>query len=167
MFDDYGLRLLAEIGVDAYVPRGSAVRESAAASPAQASGGQRAGPAAAVAEAAPPAVPATRVVVVFGSAPSPRLSADLLRTLRAARLDAAIAEAGDLAALDAARAWIVFGESVARGLGAQLPAQRLRAVEWVVAAEPADVARSAAAKRALWGEIKRLTRVLGAGAVRS
>ncbi len=166
MFDDYGLRLLAEIGVDAYVPRGSAVQAPAASAPAHADVAQPAEPAATVADAVPPAVTPTRVVVVFGSAPSPRLSADLLRTLRAARLDAAIAEAGDLAALDAARAWIVFGESVARGLGAQLPAQRLRAVEWVVAAEPADVARSAAAKRALWGEIKRLTRVVGAGAVR-
>ncbi len=166
MFDDYGLRLLAEIGVDAYVPRGSAVQAPAALAPAQAGAAQPARSADAVADAAPHVVAATRVVVVFGSAPSPRLSADLLRTLRAARLDAVVAEAGDLAALDAARAWIVFGESVARGLGAQLPAQRLRAVEWVVAAEPADVARSAGAKRALWGEIKRLARVVGAGAVR-
>ena len=44
---------------------------------------------------------------------------------------------------------------------AYLPAaERRKSIEWVGAAEPADVAGSVAAKRALWSELKRLARAL-------
>ncbi|MCB1571249.1 MAG: hypothetical protein KDI72_09475, partial [Xanthomonadales bacterium] len=56
------------------------------------------------------------------------------------------------------RGLIVLGERLARELGAALPAQRQNEIAWVVAAAATTLAGDAAAKQALWGEIKRLAR---------
>jgi hypothetical protein len=87
--------------------------------------------------------------------------ADLLRSIRLAGLDVAPCDANSVASIARARGLIVLGEKRARELGASLPAQRQNAVDWVVVAAADELGGDAAAKRALWGEIKRLSRSAG------
>lgn len=133
MLDDYGLRLLAEIGIDVYVPRAMPV-------------------AAAVPSRAP------RVVVACAPAGRTRFVDDIERALRSVGLQVQRHDGAATEALAAAAAVVVFGGDLARTLGAHLPAQRQRELEWVIVAEADVLARDALAKRALWGEIKRLAR---------
>ena len=171
---DYSLRLLAEMGVDVYLPRGT---QGAAAQAPQASGADPASrpvPEFAVPDgdhvtaaageqtaAASLAVElSAEIILLHARGAAARVLADVERSVRMMGWTVLIADAPELAAGAQVRALVVLGESLARELGAALPAQRQRAIEWIVAADPAVLARSAAAKRALWGEFKRVARVL-------
>lgn len=147
MLDDYGLRLLAEIGVDVYVPRtSSAVAPSASAA----------------AHVATPAEAA--VVVVAGtSAARERLVETIEYALRTVGLEPRRDDGTNDDALAAAAAVLALGSDRARAVGARLTAQRQGELEWVVAAAVDELACDPAAKRALWGEIKRLARTCAAG----
>jgi hypothetical protein len=161
MLDDYSLRLLAEIGVDVYVPRAAAAIVAADDSVLAPSAGSQAALAAAAGEHPPLAMPAGQscdLLILCNQGAGDRLLADLLRGVRMAGLDAAIADAGHSAGIALARGLLVLGESLARTLGAEMPAQRQNEIAWIVTHEPATLAQSADAKRALWGEIKRLSR---------
>lgn len=163
MLDDYSLRLLAEMGIDVYVPRAELaglalqprvevpVRSDLPAGPVTtalaAERGQRMDAAA-----------ATDFLIVCPRERDSRLPDDLLRALRMAGVDAAIAEVGQVGIIAAACGLLILGESLARALGADMPAQRQNEIAWIVTNEPDVLAQSAAAKRALWGEIKRLSR---------
>ncbi len=158
MLDDYSLRLLAEIGIDVYEPR--AVVEQHASMPSISAAGS---PSAAT----PPAreksetagAPALADYLILGAIDSQkRLCAELLRSLRMARLNAAIVDASQADAIAQARGLLVLGESLARTLGADMPAQRQNEITWIVSDDPDTLAKNADAKRALWGEIKRLSR---------
>lgn len=140
MLDDHGLRLLAEIGVDVYLPRHAAP-----------------GPGV-VADGAAPAA----VAFVAAHGQGRNLRGHVLLALRATGLRVIESDGLDLAQAAGVVAVVVLGEGRARTLGAGLPAARHAALEWVIADEPATLARSAASRRALWGEIKRLARTLAA-----
>ena len=157
MLDDYGLQLLAEMGVDVYVPRGEPV---GTASPASVSIAVEETPAAADSVSAErgTAVVHADVLILCAEQSQSRLLSDLLRSLRMSRLDAALASAEQSESIAAARSLIVLGESLARSLGAEMPAQRQNEIGWIVSHEPTALAQNADAKRALWGEIKRLAR---------
>lgn len=166
MFDDYSLRLLAEMGVDVYVPL--AVSEEIVAEPATAAvvslppsiaktsvtdvAAQR-GP-------APDASLAVDVLILCEQRQPERLLHDLLRALRAAKVSADFGLVDDLTSISSAHGLVVLGESLARTIGPGLSAQQQNALTWVVAAEPNALVGNASAKRALWGEIKRLSRAL-------
>lgn len=64
-----------------------------------------------------------------------------------------------LTSLPAAANYLVFGEPLARALGAELPTAQQQAARIVVAAAPAQW-RDAAAKRRLWQVLKPLARSL-------
>lgn len=159
MLDDYSLRLLAEIGIDVYVPR--AVASAIANGPAaQAVPSSDRSPATGAASQTPrvDAAPPARFLIVCAQEQESRLLSELLRGLRMAGLEAAIAEAGQTQRISEARGLLILGESLMRSLGADMSAQRQNEIAWVVSSEPAKLAQSATAKRALWGEIKRLSR---------
>jgi hypothetical protein len=86
---------------------------------------------------------------------------DLQRAARSCGVAVALGQPEDLASVVTARALIVLGEPLARRLGASVPAQRQNEMTWVVSTAPAEVSRDPAAKQALWGELKRLARILG------
>ncbi|HET9031366.1 MAG TPA: hypothetical protein VFN25_00535 [Dokdonella sp.] len=157
MLDDYSLRLLTEIGVDVYVPRGEVAEEAPPAS-ASIAAQPTSGRTDRASSEQSAAVTHADVLLLCAEQSHPRLLADLLRSLRMSRLKAAIASSGQADSIEAARALIVLGESLARSLGADMPAQRQNAISWIVSHEPKALAQSADAKRALWGEIKRLSR---------
>ena len=158
MLDDYSLRLLTEMGIDVYVPR--AVAEHVL--PVQSASTASIPPpptAVAVKEADSVGAPATAEFLILGATDSQkRLCAELLRSLRMAKLNAALVDASRAEAIGQARGLLVLGESLARTLGADMPAQRQNEITWIVSDDPDTLARNAAAKRALWGEIKRLSR---------
>lgn len=137
------LRRLAEMGIDVYVPRAA----------------RRGGDVAAPVVAAPS--PATARVLILAAAPA-KLLADVARALRLARIEAVEADPRDAVALAAAAGLLLFGDAPVRAAGAALPAQRQREIGWVATHEPEALARDASAKRALWSELRRLARRLGA-----
>lgn len=143
------LRRLAEMGVDVYLPRAERRGGIAESAPAVAS---------------PPA--AARVLVLAADAAPARLLADVVRALRLARIEAVEADPSDTAALAAAAGLVLFGDAPVRAAGAALPAQRQREIGWVATREPEALARDASAKRALWSELRRLARLLGATGAR-
>lgn len=155
MLDEGSLARLTEMGIDVYLPRvrGEPPRAQAPET---------------VSASVPPVVAAAAVVatvrggvVLVAAAPKPAgLLADVARALRFARLDCTACEAPDEAALQEARAFVLFGEAQVRSLGARLPAQRQREVGWVVTGEAVALAGDAQAKRALWSELRRLVRAL-------
>ncbi len=151
MLDDYSLRLLAEMGVEVYVPRSEAAdsapvaaRQPSAASPNNPGQGAQRG---------------ADVLLVCARDSNPRLLVELLRSLRMSRLDAILTMAASAETIARARALIVLGEPLARSLGADMPAQRQNEINWIISHELDALAQSADAKRALWGEIKRLARL--------
>ena len=161
MLDEYGLQLLAEMGIDIYLPRVAHAGQSGGEAPAAREPSSAA--AATGAAHAPAARSASAAILILGhEAAPPRLLADLVRALRLLKLDAAPGELQAEASIAAARGLLVLGEALARQLGAGMPAQRQNEIAWVVTAVPAQLARNAAAKQALWGEIKRLARQSGA-----
>ena len=154
MLDDYSLRLLAEIGIEidplprsVARPAGSA---GASAQPAQQTATAAAAPAPAQAD----------IGIVCATASRAKLVGDLGKALRSARIRSALIGIDAADVIATMRGVLVLGEALARRLGAQLPAQRQTAIEWVIVGEPDELARNPHAKRALWGEIKRLSRSL-------
>jgi hypothetical protein len=138
MRDDASRARLVEMGFELYMPRGGLL-DAAAAAPA----------------------PARRRValVARGEGGSGRtLVAEVVRALAYARIDAAVVSDG--ARIGEAAGIVVFGAALAREVGASLPAARRQTIAWAGVAEPAEIAGKAAAKRALWGELKRLARSL-------
>lgn len=159
MRDELSLRRLGEIGIDVYWSR---TRGTLPGTPRRA----RTVPlsAATRATAARPgedARPAPLRFLLLAEATSPRehaLLADIVRALTSECSACAHAAAPDQAALTDATALVVFGEARARGVGALLSAHRQREIGWVVTGELASIAAEAAAKRALWSELKRALR---------
>lgn len=153
MRDDASLRRLAEIGIDVYVLRGMPARGSAEEPIPQ----QVMEPAARVADAAAPGI----VVLVDAQAPPlARLLGDVERAFGLARIRCTFGVEASEATLAHAAALVAFGDSHARAAGACLPTRRQDEIGWVVVAEPAAFAGNAAAKRALWSELKRIMRPL-------
>ena len=137
MRDDASRARLVEMGFELYTPRG--LRGAASAEPA----------------------PARRRValVARGEGGSGRmLVAEVARALAYARIDAAVVSDG--ARIGEAAGVVVFGAALAREVEATLPAGRRERLAWAGVAGPGEIAGKAAAKRALWDELKRLARSL-------
>ena len=136
MRDDASRARLLEMGFDLYVPR--VVAMAASAEP----------------------VSRKRVALIARdeSTTARALLAQVARALAFARVEAAVAR--DAKRIGDAAGLVVFGASLAREMGAALPAGHAQSIEWVGAAEPAEIAGKGAAKRALWSELKRLVRAL-------
>ena len=156
MLDDYSLRLLAEIGIDVYVPRADVAHEPGATARAAIRELPRIGQA--TLKPHSDAVTPAQFLIVCAKDQDSRLLGDLLRGVRMAGLDAAVAEVAQVGLIAAARGLLILGESLVRVLGADIPAQRQNEIAWIISSEPRVLARSAAAKRSLWGEINRLSR---------
>jgi hypothetical protein len=139
MRDDASRARLLEMGIELYVPRGM----RAATVPA---------------EAASRSPKRVALLARDESAAARALLAQVARAHAFARIEAAVAR--DAKRIGDAAGLVVFGASLAREIGAALPAGHQQAIEWVGAAEPADIAGKVAAKRALWSELKRLARAL-------
>lgn len=142
MHDDHGLRLLAEMGIDVYVPKAAAVVPLAA-------GANGTSPAS-------PSVAAVLLACIAGR--RAKLVDQVERALRSAGLAARRHEGSSIEAVDEVQAVVVLGGTLARALGAGLPAQRHAELDWVIAADVDALAGDATGKRALWGEVKRLAR---------
>lgn len=156
-------RRLAEMGIERYVLRRCAPPDVAAA---DAPADRTAPPVAAAAmpreSATASAPPVAGVLLIADTAGPAALLEDIGRGLDRLRVTWSRAAAGDAESLSAAAGFVVLGEALARQVAASLPTDRLGACEWVIADPAADLARAAAAKRALWGELKRLARSLAA-----
>lgn len=175
MHDEASLRRLEEMGIDVYLPRDAG---GAVAAPSSVVANASASRATAAANAPSSAVPASTkdaanttprdadVLLLSDAAitAAEPLLAAVARTLAYARTTCARASADDAAALATARVLVVFGEAQARAAGAALSAQRQSQIGWVVAAEVARLRGDALGKRALWGELKRVVRLLRAPA---
>jgi DNA polymerase III psi subunit len=124
------------MGFEIYVPR--ALRDAAVARPASS--------------------PRARIVLIARteSASARSLLAQVTRALAFARVEASIA--ADAARVDDAAGLVVFGESLAREIGAAVPAERQKSIVWAGVGEPAEIVGNVAAKRALWSELRRLAR---------
>jgi len=159
MHDEANLRRLEEMGIDVYLPR-AVEAVSPIASPNAATTANTA----AIAKATPaaPANDADVLLLAGTAANAEPLLAAVARTLAFARVTSAKAGADDADALARARALVVFGEAQARAAGAALSAQRQSQIGWVVASGTAQLRGDALAKRALWGELKRVIRELRA-----
>jgi len=138
MRDDASRARLEEMGFEIYVPR--TFRDAALVRPASS--------------------PRARVALIVRaeSAPARALLAQVARALAFARIEASIAV--DAARIGDATGLVVFGASLASEIGAALPAARQKSIAWVGAGEPAEIAGNVAAKRALWSELRRLSRAL-------
>lgn len=154
-------RRLAEMGIERYVlrrsaqPGAAAANEPSAEHPAAAAATPRRSPA--------PTGSQTGAVLLIADAAGPHaLIEDIGRGLDRLGVTWSRAATGDADTLITAAAFVVLGEPLARQVAASLPTDRLGACEWVIADPAADLARAAAAKRALWGELKRLARSLAA-----
>jgi hypothetical protein len=152
MRTEANLRRLAEIGVDAYHPRTSVGTAPS-----------RAHAAVFAAAPAPYAPAASRLVVLLapaGGGAGEKLLTDVHRALAGAGLEPV--RAGAVEDVGRARALIAFGAAQARAAGAAVPADRQREMEWIVAADVADLRGNGTAKRVLWSELKRAMRKLRA-----
>lgn len=153
MLDELGLRRLAEMGIDVYVPR--------AARPAFA---QTANAASRTAAAAPAPRSGSRASVLILADGGSRWATGVIpgveRMLKFARVAHATTESPVESELAGAAGAVVFGDALARKAGSMVSAQRQQEIEWVFAADAATVARDSGAKRALWSELKRLLRTL-------
>lgn len=165
MRDEASLRRLAEMGVDVYVPR-AALRVAVAVPSLVAEGAASIARATQVAPARAPAAAATESVravevLLLADVETPaanRLLADVTRALRFARIASAPTHARDESAIGAAVGLVMFGDAQARAVGALLPANRPSEIGWVVGAGLDAIAVDALAKRALWSELRRMTR---------
>ncbi len=155
MLDDYSLRLLAEIGIDVYMPRSApalavAVNEAGTGDPEH---GIAASPEARV-------EPRAEVVIVAPVGQRGKLLVGIEQSLRFAGMHVRVHGDEMPGQTHVMRAVVVLGESLVRSFGATLDAAQHAAIEWVVAAEPDAIPSSANARRALWGELKRVSRHL-------
>ncbi len=138
MRDDASRARLEEMGFEIYVPR--ALRDAAIARPTSS--------------------PRARVVLIARaeSTSARALLAQVARALAFARVEASIA--ADAARIGDAAGLVVFGESLAREVGAAVPVERQKSIARVGVGQPAEIAGNVAAKRALWSELRRLARAL-------
>lgn len=136
MLDEASRRRLAEMGIDVYLPRASTPAAGASAT-------------------------AVAAVYVLTDSCEHELPRALARTLAFAGVAAGIARAQD-AELAGASALVVCGPEQARAVGARLDAAQQAAIGWVATGALQHLAGDALAKRALWGELKRLLRQLRA-----
>lgn len=157
-------RRLAEMGIDRYVLRRSAQPDAAASADPAADRDAPPITAGALPRAAStdPAPRVAAVLLIADAAGPDALIEDIGRGLDRLRVTWSRAGAGDADTLTAAVGFVVLGEPLARQVAASLPTDRLGSCEWVIADPVGDLARAAAAKRALWGELKRLARSLAA-----
>ncbi len=139
MLDEAALRRLAEMGIDVYRPR---------AQPAPAGAGSAASDNG-----------AATVYLLAEQADHPLLQA-LSCTFTLAGVGAVVARAQAGTDLAGARALVAFGAAQARAVGGLLSARQQAAIGWVATGELAQLRGDALAKRALWGELKRLLRQL-------
>ncbi|MEO5561526.1 MAG: hypothetical protein ABIO49_16290 [Dokdonella sp.] len=165
MRDEASLRRLAEMGVDVYLPR--AAMRAAVALP---SGVAEASVVLASTRQAVSTHPTTSFakesirsaeVLLLTDVESPvagKLLADVARALRFARVACTSAHARDESAIGSALGLVMFGDAQARAVGALLPANRQSEIGWVVGSGLAALAVDAHAKRALWSELRRMTR---------
>lgn len=153
MRDDASLERLVEMGFSVYVPRAATaasgaapITDSAARSTTQSSdGGHR----------------AHVVLLAHTDAAGVRaLLEGVQRALAFARIDAIVASAVDK--LGDAAGLVVFGDALAREAGVALPAARQNALQWVTADDAARIAGNPKAKRALWSELRRISRTMRA-----
>lgn len=157
MRNEASLRRLAEMGVDVYrlrtIPAAAHVATTMSAS-------VRSNAVSTAVEE--PSINTARILLLVQvqSPLSKALLADVMRTLKFARVACAYAGTRDETALSTAAGLVMFGEAQAREVGALIPAQRQREIGWVVSAEPQTLAKNAHAKRALWSELRRMTRAL-------
>lgn len=152
MLDEASLARLAEMGIDVYRPR---ARDAQAPSAATVDAARET----AAGEIAPTGAAVALVVPSVASKPA-GLLADVVRALRFARIGCSVGAASDVAAIEAARALVLFGDAQVRAVGAQLPSQRQREIGWVVTGEPGALSGDARSKRALWSELRRVVRAL-------
>ena len=152
MRTEASLRRLAEIGVDAYRPR-----MSARAAPSRA---HAVPPAAAPAPSVPVASGLVVLLAPAGRGTGEKLLADVRRALAVAGVEAV--RASVIEDVGHAVALVAFGAAQARSAGAAVPADRQRAMEWIVAEDVADLRGNGTAKRVLWSELKRAVRKLRA-----
>jgi hypothetical protein len=158
MRDEQSVRRLEEMGIDVYAPRGA--RRIGNVEQASASTSR-------VVESSALRVP-ERVrarIVLLARAEQPRakaLLAHIARALAFARIDSAVESTADESRLGGAAGLVVFGDALVRQAGAVLSADRRKDLQWVTAADIADVAAGASTKRALWGELRGMIRGLGA-----
>ncbi len=140
---------LAEMGIDLYLPRAAPAR----AEPEPA--------ASAVTSMPQPALTAAGVCVLLlhAGGEDPLLLA-VARALDFAGITSAQARADAQAPLAAAQALVVFGQAQVRAVGGLLSAAQQAQIGWIAVDEPAQLRGNALAKRALWGELKRVVREL-------
>ncbi len=164
MLDERRLLLLAEMGIDVYLPRAisaplvqpdARVAPAQEAMPAVSASPVSASPSASFVPVLLLAERSSRGVEVF--------LADIARTLVFAQVESALADAAEESTLATASVLVMFGDAHARVVGALLPAQRQRELGWIVTGTPASLVGNARAKRALWSELKRVLRALARG----
>lgn len=155
MLDELSLRLLAEMGIEIYEPR-------AAADPGRPPVTGLAEPPSLVSETSAPSKTQQGTVLVMGASEGARWSADLLAALKWLGVSARTSVSDDLDSLRKAAGVVVLGESHARKLSAGLTAFEQDRLHWVIGTEAKTLASSVEARRALWGEMKRISRLLGA-----
>lgn len=163
MRDEASLHRLAEMGVDVYRLRASAVGSPLVVDPHGASSMSapvRSDTASIIVDGQAINAASVLLLVEIESPVVKRLLADVMRTFKFARIACAYAGARDEIALSTAAGLVMFGEAQAREVGALIPAQRQREIGWIVSAEPKVLAKDAHAKRALWSELRRMTRGL-------
>jgi hypothetical protein len=158
MRDEASLARLEEMGFAVYMPRGLRSQTS----PAQM--------ATAVSPQSAPrpetrAVMRARVVLLAreDSKAARALIAGVRRALAFAHIESEVATAIDEQRLGEAKGLVAFGEALAREVGVRVSATRQAALAWVATGEAAAVAAEVPAKRALWSELRRLVRAVGAG----
>jgi len=137
MRDDASRARLLEMGIELYVPRGVRAASNSA---------------------APISRKRVALIARDESAAARALLAQVARALAFARVEGVVAR--DAKRIGDAAGLVVFGASLAREVGAALPAGHAQSIEWVGAAEPAEIAGKGAAKRVLWGDLKRLAHAL-------
>jgi hypothetical protein len=158
MLNEQSLRRLEEMGIDVHVPRGT-----------RRSGNVCSGSAPSRVEAtsaAPRVAERARARVVLlaraDQARAKALLAQIARALAFAQIDGVIESTVEEARLSGAAGLVVFGDALVRQAGAVLSADRRKNLQWVTAVEVAEIAAGASAKQALWSELKRMIRGVGA-----
>jgi hypothetical protein len=154
MRDEASLARLEEMGFSVYVPRAtrSAPVVPAPAKALAASSASRAGVRARVVLLARDDTPAARALL-----------ANVRRALAFARIDSEVASAVEAGRIGDAKGLVAFGDAFVREAGVALPASRQAGLAWVATDDAAAIAGQPRAKRALWSELKRITRTLRAG----
>lgn len=157
MLDERSLRLLAEMGIDVYEPR--VVSDAP-----RVSGEAPVVPVRAIPATPPPSeVSALAAVLVIGASEGTRWASDLLAALQWLGVASRLCASDDVVSLRAAAGLLVLGESHARTLSTALTAFEQERMHWVIGAEAGTLMANVDSRRALWGEMKRISRLLDAG----